>query len=232
MTDKGSKNIAGSMATNLLDHYRKTHARRVYGTSSVKQIRFLRPWIKLRRPGSILDFGAGQSKFLDALNLPDSIELLRFDPAIPEYATRPDHKVDLLVSIDVLEHIEEPDIPQTLRDMRHLCRDALIVIDTKPAKHLLPDGRNAHVTLRPFEWWQEKLATAFDHVEPIRTMRRSRLGFKTWESGSRERLAYQIYRARENAIHYARRLVGLHKSQWKVSSIGRTVRPEQETERD
>ena len=42
--------------------------------------------------------------------------------------------------------------------MAELSDNAIIIVDTRPASTLLPDGRNAHVTLRPVQWWMERLA--------------------------------------------------------------------------
>ena len=128
------------MACNadLIDYYAETHDARVYGTSSVKYLRYLRPEILLLHPKSILDFGCGQSIFLDCLDLRYDLEFFRYDPAIPAYAKLRKMKVDLLVNIDVLEHIEEENLDGVLRLMRDACSNAIIVVDTKPANHTLP----------------------------------------------------------------------------------------------
>lgn len=210
-----------SSGLDLIDYYHDTHAKRIYGTSSVKHIRYVQPWVQIRRPQSLLDYGCGQSTFLDLLDLPSTVERLRYDPALPAYATLPERPVDLLVNIDVLEHVEEADLDSTLAQMRSLCRDAIIVIDTKAAKHVLPDGRNAHVTIRPHAWWHQTLGRHFAHVEPITTLRRSRAGFKTWRSSPLERVRYRVLYTRETLRHLAARLVGRHKVHWKVSSLRR-----------
>ena len=210
-----------AQSDDLIAHYERTHETRVYGTSSVKHLRFLRPWITLRDPKSILDYGCGQSVFLDILGLDEDVVLGRYDPAIPSYAERPDQIFDLLVSIDVLEHIEEAELPKALQEMRECCREALIVIDTKAAKHTLPDGRNAHVTLKSHDWWREALSRQFDYVEPIPAVRSSRAAFKTWLSGPRERAHYRWLRSAETIAYYSRRLVGRHKSHWKVSTTAK-----------
>lgn len=210
-----------AQSSDLIAHYERTHKTRVYGTSSVKHMRFLRPWIRLRDPGSILDYGCGQSVFLDVLDMGEDVALGRYDPAIPSYAERPQQVFDLLVSIDVLEHIEEADLPKVLQEMRESCRDALIVIDTKAANHTLPDGRNAHVTLKSHDWWRDALARHFDVVEPIPAVRSSRAAFKTWPSTLSERVRYRWLRLGETLAYYARRAVGRHKSHWKVSTIAK-----------
>jgi hypothetical protein len=205
----------------LIDYYRKTHGRRVYGTSSVKYLRFLRPWMRIAAPASILDYGCGQSLFLDILDLGERVQLWRYDPAIPEYAEKPKTSADLLVNIDVLEHIEEKDIDGVLADMRAAGRQALIVVDTKAAKHTLPDGRNAHVTLRTHAWWREKIAKHFGSAEAIATPRRTRAGFKTWMSTPAEHARFRWLRLQEDMQHLGRWAAGRHNEHWKVSTTRR-----------
>ena len=193
----------------LIAQYAQMHASRVYGATSVKNLRFLRPEIKLRRPRSILDYGCGQSRLLEALDLGYPAELFRYDPAIPDYSDKPEATVDLLLNVDVLEHIEESDLDTVLAEMRAACRDAIIIVDTRPASAVLPDGRNAHVTLRPHDWWRERLSGVFGPLWPVRTVRRSRAGFKTWRRGPAETVRYHAMRAAEDAAHYAGRLARL-----------------------
>ena len=192
----------------LIDYYRKTHANGLYGNTSVKYIRYLRPWITLQNPRSILDYGCGQSVFLDALDLDPSVQRWRYDPAIEQFAQKPNEIADLVINIDVLEHIEEDQLDPILDDIRQAGREAILIIDTVPSVRCFDDGRNIHRTIKPASWWREKLLTKFDVIEPIKTTRRSRAGFKTWSSPLSEKAAFQLLHARENAIYYANRLIG------------------------
>ena len=187
----------------LIEQYRQLHAAAVYGATSIKNLRFLRPEIKLLRPRSILDYGCGQSRLLEGLNLGYPAELIRYDPAIPAYSHKPVIAVDLLINVDVLEHIEEADLDAVIGEMASLCRNALIIVDTKPASMVLPDGRNAHVTIRPHAWWRERLSHHFPRLHPVATARRSRAGFKTWSRGPAQSLQYLGLRAVESFRHYA-----------------------------
>jgi len=205
---------------DLIEYYAQTHRSRIYGTSSVKSLRFLRPEIAVLHPGSILDFGCGQSIFLDCLELDYDVKLHRYDPAIPAYATLPEDKVDLLVCIDVLEHIEERELDKTLSGICSACRDALFIMDTRKANHTLPDGRNAHVSLHTHDWWYEQLSRHFSHLEPVKATRRSRAAFRTWPRSPGQSVRFHGLRLRENALHYLKRMIGRHKQHWKVSSTG------------
>ncbi len=213
-----SGGIRMSTSQELLEHYRSTHETRVYGTSSVKYLRFLRPWIRACAPRSIIDFGCGQSRFLDALDLGPDVALHRYDPAIPAYDALPTQPVDLLINIDVLEHIPEADLDDVMGQMASLAPRALLVIDTKPSNHTLADGRNAHVTLHDHAWWQARVARIFGHAAPISTTRRSRAGFRTWAATPAERALVARSRFAEDARHLWLRAQGRHKELWKVST--------------
>ncbi len=194
----------------LIDQYRQIHAERSYGTTAIRNLRFIRPEIELLHPRSILDYGCGQSNLLDALKLGYEVERYRYDPAIPEFAAKPDGVVDLLINVDVLEHIEEEDLDEVLGDMRASCRNAIIIIDMKEAEATLSDGRNAHVTLKPRDWWHERLSKHFDYIEPIATARSTRAGFKTWPRSGLQTGRYFIKRAIETVRYYIRRVRGTH----------------------
>ncbi len=206
---------------DLIEAYREIHNKTVYGASSLKYVRYLRPHIQILKPKSILDFGCGQSVLLERLGLGEDVQTYRYDPAIAEYAKLPDIVADLLINIDVLEHIEEHNLDDVISTMRKSCKNALIAVDTVPAACRLPDGRNAHVTLKPHAWWKQKLGQHFDTLIPIRVPRRGRAAFMTWRYDTREQLRFRALRAKEDAIYYAKRLVGKHKPKQLPSSISR-----------
>ena len=147
------------------------------------------------KPQSILDYGCGQSRLLAALRLDYPVELLRYDPAIPKWSANPTARADLLLNIDVLEHIEQKDLDAVLADMAGTCRDALIIIDTKPAATILPDGRCVHTRIRPPAWWRQRLARHFPESHAP-TARSSRAGFRTWARLRRQAPAYLCARGR------------------------------------
>lgn len=196
---------------DLIEQYRQIHATTVYGDTSVKNLRFLRPEIRLLRPRSILDYGCGQSRLIDSLNLGYEVDLRRYDPAIPAYSQKPTGKADLLLNIDVLEHIEEEDLDAVIAEMRSMCHEAIIIVDTAPAVRTLADGRNAHVSLHPHAWWRQRLSRHFGPLESIPTVRRSRAGFRTWSRKPSDRLRYNLMRASETVAHISRRLQRRHK---------------------
>ena len=54
----------------------------------------------------------------------------------------------------------------TIRDLSAMA--ALLEAATKPARKTLADGRNAHLIVKPAEWWVAKASTYFRiiHTEP------------------------------------------------------------------
>jgi hypothetical protein len=86
----------------------------------------------------------------------------KWDPAVKQFAgTKLDHMRDLVWCTDVMEHIPEEDIEFVAGELVRLARKALFVtVATYPAKKNLPNGENAHVTVKPVEWWQDRFEGA------------------------------------------------------------------------
>jgi hypothetical protein len=197
--------------TKLIEQYKKIHSKKTYGNTSVKNLRFIRPDIKILHPESVIDYGCGQSPLLEELSLGYEIVKNRYDPAIPEFSKKPDIISDLLLNVDVLEHIEEEDLDIILAEMRSLCKNALIIVDLKEAELLLEDGRNAHVTIKPAQWWEEKISKHFGKLKRIKVARSSRAAFKTWDRSPIETFIYYVLRFRYSSVYYVYRLFGKRK---------------------
>ena len=108
----------------------------------------------------VLDYGCGKAE----LNLHMPFAVKCYDPAVEKYSEKPE-PADLVVCTDVLEHVEPECIDAVLDDLQRVTRrNALMTIALKPAIKTLADGRNAHVLLRPAEWWDEQISRRFDIV--------------------------------------------------------------------
>lgn len=117
-----------------------------------------------------LDYGCGKQRLRDAL-APDGITVHGYDPAIAEVSAPPEPH-DVVVSFDVLEHIEPECLDEVLADMKRVTRKfGCFTIATRPAKKILADGRNAHLIVEPAEWWLKRLHPYFRLVaEPQGTI--------------------------------------------------------------
>lgn len=105
---------------------------------------------------SLLDYGCGEGSLAKALR-PLGIKAIEYDPAITGKDALPE-PADIVVCTDVLEHIEPDRIDAVLAHLRSLTRKACFaVICLRPANKNLPDGRNAHILLRPVSWWRERI---------------------------------------------------------------------------
>ena len=77
-----------------------------------------------------------------------------YDPAVESYSNLPDEMFDGIISTDVLEHIPEVVLPSTFEYMfNHATKFLYLKIATKVACVVLPNGENAHVTIKPYRWW-------------------------------------------------------------------------------
>lgn len=123
---------------------------------------------------SVLDYGCGRGTLKKML--PDSWDVREYDPGIIGKDTPP-QPADLVVATDVLEHVEPERLLKVLWHLRALARKGLfLVIATSTAKEILPDGRNAHLIVKPSEWWTTQLAMV--GLSPEQT--RQRKGFTVW----------------------------------------------------
>lgn len=106
---------------------------------------------------SILDYGCGRGTLKTAM--PDW-DVREYDPGIIGKDGEPE-VADLVVSTDVLEHIEPPLLDNVLTHIRWLARKGVFLnIALGPAKEILPDGRNAHLIQKPVDWWMVRLRDA------------------------------------------------------------------------
>lgn len=113
---------------------------------------------------SVLDYGTGKGKLVQRLRkeIGAKVDVEGYDPAVPAWAEKPKQQVDILICLDVLEHIEMESIDAVLMEIKHLTRRfCYLVVDLQPAIKQLSDGRNAHILLAPPDWWVNKLSQLF-----------------------------------------------------------------------
>lgn len=143
-----------TISQEYLDLQKKLHQNKNYGTASIKQAPLVKQILKKNNFTSISDYGAGKKNLQEALfniGLKD-FSYFPFDPAFPEYG---DPKpADLVCCIDVMEHIEPQYLDNVINDLKRITiNTGFFNISTKPAKKTLADGRNAHLIIKPVNWW-------------------------------------------------------------------------------
>lgn len=109
---------------------------------------------------TVLDYGCGKGTLKATL----SSIVSEYDPSIPEKADDP-RPADLVVALDVLEHIEPLKLSAVLDHIRSKSIMAVaLYISLRKAKRVLPDGRNAHLIVKPEKWWLRNLGKRFSPV--------------------------------------------------------------------
>jgi hypothetical protein len=108
----------------------------------------------LREKVTVLDYGCGRGSLANALK-PHRCQ--QYDPGVPGRDVLPKPS-DVVVCTDVLEHIEPEKLDAVLDHILRLTGYfAHLVISTRPANAVLPDGRNAHLIVETPDWWLEKI---------------------------------------------------------------------------
>ena len=111
---------------------------------------------------TLLDYGAGKGTL--ALAMPD-VPVRNYDPVT--FPDDPD-PADFVACLDVLEHIEPECLKAVLWHLRSkVLKAGFLTIATRPAKKILPDGRNAHLIIKPAEWWLLRFRKRFALVEVL-----------------------------------------------------------------
>jgi SAM-dependent methyltransferase len=67
---------------------------------------------------------------------------------------------DVVTSFDALEHLLPEDVEPVLAEMRRVgraCGHFVLSISTRPSR-ITVDGENLHPTVRPIDWWIDRIA--------------------------------------------------------------------------
>jgi len=111
-------------------------------------------FIDFLKPKSILDYGCGGGALIDAIQKKyPAIICYKYDPAIAGIDFLPIDKVDMVINIDVLEHIAENNIEKIIEEISKLSKNAFFGLHHALATEILPNGKNAHCTVKPPEWY-------------------------------------------------------------------------------
>lgn len=108
---------------------------------------------------SILDFGCGKGNLVRALKEKfPYLQIIGWDPSSHSIDQFPS-SVDMIVSTDVLEHVEPEFIDETILFLKSRCNKIMYhLIACYPAVAILPDGRNAHLIVEDPSWWRNKIS--------------------------------------------------------------------------
>ena len=129
---------------------------------------YIRNIFKNKKIISLLDYGGGQGKqyllknlhnskgdkFIDMQNYLDIKTVNVYDAGRPETLKSLGQKYDAVICTDVLEHCDELDLPWIINELfEHSTNFVFATIATYPAVKILPNGENAHCTIKNSDWW-------------------------------------------------------------------------------
>lgn len=152
----------------ISDSYRKLNARlhiqqHAYGCSGSRWAPLVLELVPQLGATDVLDYGCGKQTLAGMIS--HVVPCLGYDPAIEHLSARP-VPADLVTCTDVMEHVEPEHIDAVLDDIASLARKAaLFVISLERGGRKLPDGRYAHLSVRPAKWWLPKIEDRFGRIE-------------------------------------------------------------------
>ena len=77
-------------------------------------------------------------------------------PGAHDLSMFPDKSFDLVSNQDVMEHILEDEVEVVLAELWRITRKTLfLTISSHP--HSVSDGDNLHITVKPKDWWMDRL---------------------------------------------------------------------------
>ena len=171
--------------------------------SNVQVIGYRKPIKEVLRHfncATALDYGAGGGEW-DQVEVPEGGSLKsyfgfetinRFEPA---RGVETKIKSDVVLCFDVLEHVFMADIPYVVDELFRLANQVVIVnIACYPAAALLPNGENAHISIRPADWW----VGVFDTIGTLYP----NVAYTVYTSESHNKSAYHGVRRVQNLINH------------------------------
>lgn len=141
----------------------KLHESGHYGTIAEHYAPMIGKVMDKLQVAHLLDYGCGSNlSLLKTLKVDHKFKYQAYDPGVEKYSAPP-VPAEMVVCIDVLEHIEENSIDDVLDHLETLTEAVgVFTVCTVPAFKTLPDGRNAHLLQRPPEWWLPRLMCRFE----------------------------------------------------------------------
>ena len=142
------------------------------GYSLDSQVERIREMIVRTGADSILDYGCGKGKQYEprpirskagetwpsVIDYWDVGEITCYDPCYEPYSKLPQGHFDGVICTDVLEHCPEEDLPWIVEELfSYAMRFVFANVACYPAKKRLPNGENAHCTIKSPDWWSTLL---------------------------------------------------------------------------
>ena len=116
-----------------------------YGGEAIQYAEHISTMINAMQIDDVLDYGAGKGELHRHLALDHQVALHLYDPAINKIARSPDPH-DLVLCINVLEHVEEDSVQEVLDDLVRCAKQNLFLVIKEDI---------------PMEWWLPEVMKRF-----------------------------------------------------------------------
>lgn len=158
----------GYKASNGVNEHQMKPEEAYPGNELPKFAGAIKTMIDKHQAKSIMDYGCGKGKQYGPAEVKDgngkifksipefwAVDKVHcYDPCVPAFCKLPPERFDGVVSTDVLEHCFIDDVPWIVREMFSYARKFVFVnIACFPAIARLPNGDNAHCTVKSADWW-------------------------------------------------------------------------------
>ena len=187
MAEEGYARIDGNYVENAFSDFEIRKFRNV-----------VQPFLAGLSVTTLLDYGSGGSDWhlpgfdtdtnASALEFFSLKTVTNYEPARDRDGVR---SADCVTCIDVLEHIFISDLPAALRDIFSLATSCVVLnVACYDAAAQLPNGENAHISVRDPQWWKgmvDTIAMEFPDIQVLlicSTTYTSGVIFEPWETSA------------------------------------------------
>ena len=158
------------MTNEYINEYKILHENLAsFGSGACMYIEEVSLIIDYLKPKTVLDYGCGKANLIKELvhKYPD-IEFYGYDPAIKGRDVLPIEKADLVINTDVLEHIPEDELPNVIANIASISENAFFGLHHALAYTILPNGENAHCTVKPPIWYYNLFCQFYKNPYPLK----------------------------------------------------------------
>jgi hypothetical protein len=146
--------------------YQRTHEgnpKRFLGYTTKLYAQPVRRLIEATGTKTLLDYGCGKGyQYLGPRRVHEKWGGLLphcYDPGVVGLKDKPEGRFDGVISCDVMEHVPEALLPAVLAEIfGYAEKFVLLGIATVTSHKNLADGSNSHCTVRPSEWWMDRIS--------------------------------------------------------------------------
>lgn len=143
--------------------YTVYNSQRFHTSTGEEEARQVKQLVTETNSKTILDYGSGKGLQYSRDRMHEKMgiefdDITCYDIGVKEFRNLPDKMFDGVICIDVLEHIPETYLENNIKTIFLKAEKfVFLVVHCGLARKILSNGENAHCTIYPPEWWQDKI---------------------------------------------------------------------------